>query len=49
MPACSFQVTWADLGADHQMRNTGFLGYAAQARFLFLAEYGFTRAEFEAL
>jgi acyl-CoA thioester hydrolase len=41
-----FQVTWADLDANHHMRNTRYLDYAAQTRFLYFAVNGFPPAEF---
>jgi len=44
----TFKVNWADLDANNHMRNTGYLDYAAQARFLFLNSKGFTPAAFHA-
>ncbi|UCD79466.1 MAG: thioesterase family protein [Desulfobacterales bacterium] len=44
----TFKVNWADLDANHHMRNTAYLDYAAQARFLFLNSNGFTPADFSA-
>jgi len=44
----TFKVNWADLDANNHMRNTGYLDYAAQARFLFLNSCGFTPADFYA-
>ena len=42
----TFKVNWADLDANNHMRNTGYLDYAAQTRFLFLNSNGFTPADF---
>ncbi|MGQ0834510.1 MAG: thioesterase family protein [Gammaproteobacteria bacterium] len=36
-----FTVAWGDLDANQHMRNTAYLDYAAQSRFLFLASEGF--------
>jgi acyl-CoA thioester hydrolase len=36
-----FTVAWGDLDANHHMRNTAYLDYAAQSRFLFLDSQGF--------
>lgn len=44
----TFKVNWADLDANNHMRNTGYLDYAAQARFLFLNSNGFTPTAFYA-
>ena len=44
----TFKVNWADLDANNHMRNTGYLDYAAQTRFLFLNSSGFTPADFNA-
>jgi acyl-CoA thioester hydrolase len=41
-----FQVTWADLDANRHMRNSSYLEYASQSRFVFLAEHGFTPEAF---
>jgi acyl-CoA thioester hydrolase len=46
MTAFDFQVTWADLDSNAHLKNTGYLDYAAQARFLFLAAAGFTPQAF---
>lgn len=46
MTAFEFQVTWADLDSNAHLKNTRYLDYAAQARFLFLAEAGFTPQAF---
>jgi acyl-CoA thioester hydrolase len=43
----TFKVNWADLDANNHMRNTGYLDYAAQARFLFLNSSGFTPTAFK--
>ncbi|HYD60006.1 MAG TPA: thioesterase family protein [Noviherbaspirillum sp.] len=43
-----YTVTWSDLDANVHMRNTGYLDYAAQTRFLYLKESGFTPADFKA-
>lgn len=37
----SYQVAWADLDANAHMRNTRYLDYASQTRFLYLASAGF--------
>ncbi|HEY5798821.1 MAG TPA: thioesterase family protein [Burkholderiaceae bacterium] len=42
-----FQVTWSDLDANVHLRNTGYLDYAAQTRFLYLAQAGYTPKEFK--
>jgi acyl-CoA thioester hydrolase len=42
-----YTVTWSDLDANVHMRNTGYLDYAAQTRFLYLKESGFTPADFK--
>ena len=44
----TFKVNWADLDANNHMRNTGYLDYAAQTRFLFLNSNGFTPTAFNA-
>lgn len=36
-----FTVAWGDLDANRHMRNTAYLDYAAQSRFMFLASQGF--------
>lgn len=41
-----YTVTWSDLDANVHMRNTGYLDYAAQTRFLYLKENGFTPEDF---
>ncbi|RZI42274.1 thioesterase [Herbaspirillum sp. HC18] len=41
-----YTVTWSDLDANVHLRNTGYLDYAAQTRFLYLKESGFTPADF---
>lgn len=46
MTAFEFQVTWADLDSNAHLKNSRYLDYAAQARFLFLAEAGFTPQAF---
>lgn len=46
MTAFDFQVTWADLDSNAHLKNTRYLDYAAQARFLFLASAGFTPQAF---
>jgi acyl-CoA thioester hydrolase len=35
--AWQFTVVWGDLDANQHMRNTAYLDYAAQSRFIFLA------------
>ncbi|UVE19119.1 thioesterase family protein [Pseudomonas sp. LS44] len=46
MLSFDFQVTWADLDANAHVKNSRYLDYASQARFLFLAEFGFTPQAF---
>ncbi|MDP3817008.1 thioesterase family protein [Pseudomonas sp.] len=46
MTAFDFQVTWADLDSSAHLKNTRYLDYAAQTRFLFLAGAGFTPQAF---
>lgn len=41
-----YTVTWSDLDANVHLRNTGYLDYAAQTRFLYLKENGFSPADF---
>lgn len=41
-----YTVTWSDLDANVHLRNTGYLDYAAQTRFLYLKENGFTPEDF---
>lgn len=41
-----YTVTWSDLDANVHLRNTGYLDYAAQTRFLYLKENGFTPSDF---
>ena len=43
-----FQVAWADLDSNNHMRNTGYHDYAAQTRFLYLNDHGFTPRDFAA-
>ena len=43
-----FQVAWGDLDANRHMRNTRYLDYAAQCRFLYFASKDFGPAKFEA-
>lgn len=40
-------VSWSDLDANVHLRNTGYLDYAAQTRFLYLKSCGFTPADFK--
>jgi acyl-CoA thioester hydrolase len=44
--AWHFTVAWGDLDANQHMRNTAYLDYAAQSRFLFLASQGFSPESF---
>ncbi|HKZ73564.1 MAG TPA: acyl-CoA thioesterase [Steroidobacteraceae bacterium] len=44
--AWQFTVLWGDLDANQHMRNTAYLDYAAQSRFVFLASQGFGPGEF---
>ncbi len=44
--AWQFTVVWGDLDANQHMRNTAYLDYAAQSRFLFLAAEGFPPGDF---
>jgi len=48
MPRFPYTVTWSDLDANVHLRNTGYLDYAAQSRFLYLAGKGFGPGEFRA-
>lgn len=48
MFAANFQVAWNDLDANRHMANYQYLAYAAQTRFLFLAQHGFGPDEFAA-
>ena len=43
-----FKVAWGDLDANRHMRNTRYLDYAAQCRFLYFASKNFTPKKFEA-
>jgi acyl-CoA thioester hydrolase len=47
--AWQFTVAWNDLDANQHMRNTAYLEYATQSRFLFLASQGFPPGEFRRL
>ncbi|MEO1734299.1 MAG: thioesterase family protein [Pseudomonadota bacterium] len=47
--AFDFQVTWSDLDANNHLRNTGYLDYAAQSRFLYFDSRGFGPADFRKL
>ncbi len=42
-----YTVTWSDLDANVHLRNTGYLDYAAQTRFLYLKENNFTPMDFK--
>jgi acyl-CoA thioester hydrolase len=42
-----YTVSWSDLDANVHLRNTRYLDYAAQTRFLYLKENGFTPADFK--
>jgi acyl-CoA thioester hydrolase len=44
----SFQVAWQDLDANAHMKNTRYLDYAAQTRFLFFAANGLSFEAFRA-
>ncbi|HSC85540.1 MAG TPA: thioesterase family protein [Pseudomonas sp.] len=46
MTTFDFQVAWADLDSNAHVKNSRYLDYAAQARFLFLAAAGFTPQAF---
>lgn len=46
MLAYDFQVAWADLDSNAHVKNSRYLDYASQARFLFLAASGFTPQAF---
>ncbi|AYC32262.1 thioesterase [Pseudomonas cavernae] len=46
MLAYDFQVAWADLDSNGHVKNSRYLDYVSQARFLFLAEFGFTPQAF---
>ncbi|MEM8937043.1 MAG: thioesterase family protein [Pseudomonadota bacterium] len=41
-----FKVQWADCDANNHFRNTAFLDYAAQTRFLYFNSVGFPPAAF---
>ena len=45
----AFRVTWADLDPNDHLANSAYLDYATQARMLYLAENGFTPADFRRL
>ena len=42
-----FQVAWGDLDANRHLRNTRYLDYAAQCRFLYFASRNFGPEKFE--
>lgn len=42
-----YTVSWSDLDANVHLRNTGYLDYAAQTRFLYMKDSGFTPAHFK--
>lgn len=42
----AFQVLWADVDANNHFKNTAYLDYAAQTRFLYNAAHGFPPAAF---
>ena len=44
-----FQVAWADLDSNRHLRNTAYLDYAAQTRFLYFASQGIGAKEFDRL
>jgi acyl-CoA thioester hydrolase len=41
-----YSVGWSDLDANAHMANTSYLDYAANTRFLFFAQHGFTVSRF---
>lgn len=41
-----YTVSWGDLDANVHLRNTAYLDYSAQTRFLYLKVNGFTPADF---
>lgn len=43
-----YQVLWSDLDSNNHLKNARYLDYAAQTRFRFLAEHGFTPEAFAA-
>ncbi|WP_420475094.1 acyl-CoA thioesterase [Noviherbaspirillum sp. ST9] len=43
-----YTVSWSDLDANVHLRNTSYLDYAAQTRFLYMKDNGFTPADFKA-
>ncbi|TFV99489.1 thioesterase [Oxalobacteraceae bacterium OM1] len=45
-PAYPYTVAWGDLDANDHLRNTAYLDYAAQTRFLYLRDRGFTPLHF---
>ena len=48
MTTYRYTVLWADLDANQHLKNTRYLDYAAQTRFRFLSEHGFTPEAFAA-
>jgi len=46
VPQYPYTVTWSDLDANVHLRNTAYLDYAAQTRFVYMKEAGFTPADF---
>src|SRR6185436_20451511 len=44
----AYRVQWADLDAIGHLRNSAYLDYAVDTRFSYLAEQGFTAADFAA-
>ncbi len=43
----TYTVKWSDLDANVHLRNTAYLDYAAQSRFEYLNEHGFTPQDFQ--
>ena len=48
MYARDYEVGWGDVDANRHMRSPAYLDYAAQTRFAFLAQHGFTPEAFAA-
>ena len=42
----AYQVTWSDLDSNRHLRNTAYLDYAAQTRFLYFDSRSFGPSEF---
>ena len=49
IPRYEFQVSWRHTDANHHLGNAGFLDYATDCRFKYLASKGFPPSEMERL